>query len=196
MRHSVTGSVRKFDGCYQAEKWKIFFRDDSLGTTAYGTWSSNKYDVPRHAGVRRYGVAKMCATMMIGELQGRLDADPVLRGISIAGMDPGIMGTDPNRRGNRFTRVLLWPIIVPLLAPIWTWLQPNGPVRTIRKSAVDVLKVAFETGHELRGQFPNGSEVQDVVPEAADARKWVMVWADGVKYAELSGQDTEMVNWK
>ncbi|RYP18615.1 hypothetical protein DL765_003822 [Monosporascus sp. GIB2] len=105
------------------------------------------------------------------------------------------MGTGLVRRGNWFTRVLLWPIILPLLAPLLTWLQPNGDVQTISKSSADVLVAAFETSPELRGRYFNGSEPQEVVPEAADIKKWAMVCRGSVKYAQLTEQNTTLTNW-
>ncbi|KAK7966466.1 short-chain dehydrogenase [Apiospora aurea] len=185
------------DGHYREEKWKVFFREDNLDAIVHGTWSTNEDAVHiRHAGTRRYGVAKMCAMMMVGELQRRLDADPALKRISIAGIDPGVMGTELTRRSNWFTRVVLWPIIVPMLALLLTWFYPNGHVRTIRKSAGDALKAAFEAGDETRGKLLNGSEAMGVVPEAADAQKRLMVWRDSVKYTQLEGQDTALMQWK
>ncbi|RYP50780.1 hypothetical protein DL768_003778 [Monosporascus sp. mg162] len=188
-------SSYEFDGYYKDEKWKTFFRDENIDPIAKGTWSSNKDDLSRRAGVRRYGVAMMCAIMMVGELQRRLDTDPILKNISITGIGPGMMGTSLVRRDNWFTRVLLWPIILPLLAPLLTWLQPNGDLRTVSQSSADVLTAAFETSPELRGKYLNGSEPQEVVREAADIKKRAMVWRDSVKYAQLTEQDTTLVNW-
>ncbi|KAK8017299.1 short-chain dehydrogenase [Apiospora rasikravindrae] len=195
--YDVEHPHHKLDGHYKEEKWNVFFREDSLDAIVHGTWSTNEEAVHiRHAGTRRYGVAKMCAMMMVGELQRRLDADPILRRVSIAGIDPGVMGTGLTRRSNWFTRVLLWPIIVPMLALLLTWLYPNGYVRTIHKSAGDVLMAAFEAGDEIRGKLLNGSEVMDVVPEAADMQKRFMVWRDSVKYAQLDEQDTGLAQWQ
>ncbi|KAK8066626.1 Protochlorophyllide reductase A- chloroplastic [Apiospora hydei] len=194
---SVEHPHHLLDGHYKEDKWKIFFRQDNLDAIVHGQWSTNGDAVlARHAGTRRYGVAKMCAVMMVAELQRRLDADPVLKRVSIAGIDPGAMGTGLTRRSNWFTRVLLWPIVVPILALFLTWLDRNGHVRTIRKSAGDVLAAAFEAGDEVRGKLLNGSEVADVVPEAADVQKRLMVWRDSVKYAELEEQDTILTQWK
>ncbi|XDG02394.1 hypothetical protein ABKA04_002009 [Annulohypoxylon sp. FPYF3050] len=194
--YDVTHPVHKIDGYYEEEKWKVFFRDDNIDAIARGTWSSNKDDIPRKAGTRRYGVAKMCAVMMMLELQRRLDADPALKGISLVAIDPGSMGTGLVRRGNWFLRTILFPIIVPLLAPLLTWLDPNGGVRTVRKSSSDVVNAAFETGPRLRGKYLNGSELQEIVPEALDAKKRAMVWRDSVKYAKLTQQDTVLLDWE
>ena len=194
--YSVNHPTHKIDGCYADEKWKTFFQTDNIDAIARGTWSRNEGGgLPRRAGVRRYGVSKMCCVMMIGELQRRLDADPVLKAISVTGIDPGVMGTGLVRRGNWFTRVLLWPIIIPFIAPFLTWLEPNGHVRTISKSSADVLQVAFEAGPKLRGKYLNGSEVQETVPEAADTEKREMVWRDSAKYSQLTVQDTALVYW-
>ncbi|RYO92134.1 hypothetical protein DL766_001861 [Monosporascus sp. MC13-8B] len=147
------------------------------------------------ANIKRMAESLFLVATLTRELQRRLDTDPVLKNISITGIDPGTMGTGLVRRGNWFTRVLLWPIILPLLAPLLTWLQPNGDVRTIGKSSADVLTAAFETGSEVRGKYFNGSEPQEVVPEAANIKKRAMVWRDSVKYAQLTEQDTTLVNW-
>ncbi|KAI1206277.1 putative short-chain dehydrogenase [Annulohypoxylon truncatum] len=194
--YDVNHPVHNIDGYYKEEKWKVFFREDNIDAIAKGTWSSNKDDLPRKAGTRRYGVAKMCAVMMVLELQRRLDADPALKGISLVTIDPGSMGTGLTRRGSWFIRTILFPMIVPLLAPLLTWLNPNGDVRTVSKSSNDVVEAAFETGPRLRGKYLNGSELQEIVPEALDAKKRAMVWRDSVKYTNLTEQDTPLINWK
>ncbi|KAI1458910.1 putative short-chain dehydrogenase [Annulohypoxylon moriforme] len=194
--YDVTHPVHKIDGYYNEEKWKVFFHDDNIDAIAKGTWSSNKDDLPRKAGTRRYGVAKMCSVMMMLELQRRLDADPALKGISLVAIDPGSMGTGLVRRGNWFLRTILFPIIVPLLAPLLTWLDPNGGVRTVSKSSNDVVTAAFETSYRLRGKYLNGSELQEIVPEALDVKKRAMVWRDSVKYTNLTVRDTVLANWK
>ncbi|KAI6088285.1 hypothetical protein F4821DRAFT_234176 [Hypoxylon rubiginosum] len=64
---------------------------------------------------------------VVGELQRCLNADPPApKNFSVTGIGPGIMGTGLVRRGNWFTCVPLWPIIIPLLVPLLTWLNPNG----------------------------------------------------------------------
>ncbi|KAK8047389.1 Short-chain dehydrogenase TIC 32- chloroplastic [Apiospora saccharicola] len=180
------------------KKWKLFFCDDNLDAIVHGTWSSNDdpTSLARQAGTRRYGVANMCNVMMIAELQRRLDADPVLHKLSVVGVDPAVMGTGLLRRGNFIVSVLMWPIIIPLLAPLLTWLWPNGEIRTTYKSAGDVLAAAFEAGDRLRGQFLNGSEIMTVMPEAAGSRKRRMVWRDSVRYARLEEKNTALAQWK
>lgn len=105
------------------------------------------------------------------------------------------MGTDLVRRGAWFARVLLFPVIVPLLAPLMTWLHPNGTIRTIAKSSADVVRAAFDVNPELRGKYLNGSEIEDVAAEAADSKKRAMVWRESLKYAQLTEQDTRLLNW-
>lgn len=171
----------------------MFFHDDNIDAIARGTWSNNQDDMPRKAGVRRYGVSKMCSAMMVGELQTRLDADTALNGISITAINPGAMGgTSLVRRGNWFTRTILFPIIFRHLGPLLTWISPNGTIRTIAKSSADVVNAALTSDPELRGGYLNGSELQPMVPEAMDARKRAMVWKDSVRYAKLSKEETAL----
>lgn len=54
---------------------------------------------------------------------------------------------------------------------------------------------AFETKPEMRGKYLNGSEVQELVAEAADTEKTAMVWKDSVKYYQLTDQDPVLVHW-
>ncbi|KAI0475338.1 hypothetical protein GGR56DRAFT_645655 [Xylariaceae sp. FL0804] len=96
------------------------------------------------------------------------------------------MGTGLARRGNWFTPVLLWPVILPLLAPLLTWLRPNGEVRTLSRSSSDVLEAAFSTSGELRGRYSNDTELKDVVEETADTNKRAVVRRDGVRYSQLT----------
>lgn len=128
---TVEHPSHSFDGQYFDEKWKLLFRDEKLHAIAHGTWSSNDdpTSLARQAGTRRYGVAKTCNIMMIAELQRHLDADPVLQRLSVIGIEPGVMGTGLLRRGNWIVSVLMWPIVIPLLAPLLTWLYPNDGVR-------------------------------------------------------------------
>ncbi|KAI1266397.1 putative short-chain dehydrogenase [Xylariaceae sp. FL1019] len=190
--YDVKHFLHKLDGYYEDEKWHLFFHDANIDAVAYGTWSRNEDDpLPRRAGVRRYGVAKMCAVMMVGELQRRLDQDPSLEHVSIVGIDPGCMGnTGLCRRGNWFTRKVMFPILVPALTPFVMWYNPNGTFRTVRKSSRDILEAAFGTDDSVRGRYLNGTELQDVVPEAADSEKRLMVWRDSVRYTELTNADT------
>ncbi|KAI1737524.1 NAD(P)-binding protein [Xylaria scruposa] len=192
--YDVNAPIHKLDGYYADEKWKTFFHDDNIDTIARGTWSSDKDDMPRKAGVRRYGASKMCFAMIVGELQNRLDVDPALNAISISAINPGAMGgTGLVRHGNWFTRTILFPVIFRHLGPLLTWYSPNGTVRTISKSSNDVLNAALQTDPKLRGSYLNGSELQPMVPEAMDARKRSMVWRDSVKYTKLSKEETALV---
>ncbi|KAI1430608.1 putative short-chain dehydrogenase [Xylaria sp. CBS 124048] len=191
--YDVAAPVHQMDGYYADEKWRLFFHDDNIDAIAHGTWSSNKDDMPRRAGVRRYGVSKMCSAMMVGELQSRLDVDPALSHVSISAVDPGAMGgTGLVRRGNWFTRTILFPVIFRCLGPFLTWYSPNGTIRTISKSSADVWNAAIQTDIKLRGSYLNGSELQPMVPEAVDPRKRAMVWRDSVKYTKLTEEETAL----
>ncbi|KAI0161234.1 NAD(P)-binding protein [Xylariaceae sp. FL1272] len=182
--YDVKHFLHKLDGYYKDEKWHMFFHDANIDAVAYGTWSRNEDDpLSRRAGVRRYGVAKLCAIMMIlsvitfmCELQRRLDLDAALKHVSVVGIDPGCMGnTGLFRRGNWFTRNVMFPILVPAMTPFSMWYNPNGTFRTVQKSSTDILEAAFGSDNSANGRYLNGTELQDVVPEAADPEKRLMV---------------------
>lgn len=105
------------------------------------------------------------------------------------------MGTDLVRRGAWFARVILFPVIIPLLAPLLTWCYPNGTIRTITKSSADVIRAAFDANPDLRGRYLNGSEIEEVVTEAADPKKRAMVWGESLRYTQPTEQDTMLFNW-
>ncbi|KAF5504225.1 Short-chain dehydrogenase TIC 32 [Colletotrichum fructicola] len=79
---------------YPDEKWQTFMRDGTADGIAKGTWSSKEDDPTFRSGFRRYGAAKMCVAMSVGELQKRLAADPALKGVTSIGIDPGTMARD------------------------------------------------------------------------------------------------------
>ncbi|KAI1427947.1 hypothetical protein F5Y12DRAFT_791071 [Xylaria sp. FL1777] len=192
---SVNHPIHKMTGYYDDENWKIFFKDHNIESIARGTWCPNDIAKPEVVGSRRYGVAKICAAMSIGELQKRLDADPVLEGISIVGVDPGQMPTGIVRHSNWMTRNVASPIFMSLVAQLTVLFQANPYFRTTAKSANDVVAAAFETGPRLRGKYLDGTKLSQVSSEAADAKKREMVWRESVRLTGLTQQDTKLVQW-
>ncbi|KAK0710022.1 hypothetical protein B0T26DRAFT_653162 [Lasiosphaeria miniovina] len=195
--YDVHHPIHKLGGYYKDKKWQTLINGDSIDAVAEGTWSSNNDDAPSKAGVRRYGAAKMCAVMMLLELQKRLDADPALSSLSVVGIDPGSMATGIVRRGDWFTRTVLFPVVVPALAPVMAWSgNPTPTFRSVSRSADDLLSAAFDSDPaRLRGRYLDGSQLKDVSPEAADEAKRAVVWRDSVKYTHLTSGDTMLVNW-
>ncbi|TGJ81186.1 hypothetical protein E0Z10_g7583 [Xylaria hypoxylon] len=192
--HDVNHPIHKLTGYYNDENWKTFFKGDNIESIANGTWCPNDVAKPEISGGRRYGVAKMCAIMMIAELQQRLDSDPALQGVSIVGVDPGHMSTGIMRHGNWMTRNVA-PIIMSLIAQLTVVFQTNPHFRTTAKSAGDLMAAAFEVGPRLRGKYLDGSELSRVSPEAADTKKREMVWRESVRLAHLKQQETKLVHW-
>ncbi|RYO81628.1 hypothetical protein DL766_004848 [Monosporascus sp. MC13-8B] len=182
---------------YIEKKWQTIFHD-STEPIAKGTWSSTKEDPSFRGGYRRYGAAKLCQVMMIPELQRRLDADPLLKDISVLGIDPGSTPTYLVRRGD-WRIVGLWTLIMPWLVVILTWLWPNGTNRTLTKSSADIVAAAFDSnptlGERPKGPYPNGEERREMAAEARDARKREILWKDTAKYTQLDQKDTILANW-
>ncbi|RYP84557.1 hypothetical protein DL769_001145 [Monosporascus sp. CRB-8-3] len=200
--HDPLDKANKASGAFEEEKWKKIFADASSGTVesvAKGTWSPSPDDPSKDprglSGIRRYGAAKLCSIMMILELQHRLNSDPKLSGISVLGLDPGMMPTKIT------TGTLSWPIryLVFIVAHISSRISPNGMMRLPRKSAGDILAAALETdppfGERLKGLYFNGSEPKEVSIEAKDAEKRAAVWKASVDYAELKEGETCLVHW-
>ncbi|KAM0195344.1 hypothetical protein ACHAPC_000539 [Botrytis cinerea] len=186
---------------FKDEKWKTIF-DDSTDPIAKGTWSTFAEDPSWMSGMRRYGASKLCAVMMIEELQRRLDVDPKLKNISVLGVDPGTVPTGLSRHSPWFIRVLMFQIIFPFVAILQAWHNPKGnnSIRTASKSAVDVLAAAFDSnpllGKRPKGLYLDGSERSETSAESKDPQKRDMLWKDSVKYTQLSGHETMLVNWE
>lgn len=100
-----------------------------------------------------------------------------------------------------FVRVLMFQVIVPVLAAVWTRLWPNGSFRTLQKSARDVLDAALECGppplsEHPKGLFLNGSELGEYNSEAKDPAKAEMVWRGSVRYAKLEDGEALLEDWR
>lgn len=129
------------------------------------------------------------------ELQRRLSSDSNLSGISILGVDPGIMPTKITLGGlNLVIRALFF-----LAAQISGRISPNGMMRLPAKSASDVLAAAFKTdplfGKQPKGLYFNGPEPKDMSVEAKDAEKRLSVWRASIEYASLKEGDTVLADW-
>ncbi|CAN8101873.1 unnamed protein product [Discula destructiva] len=190
-------------GAFSESRYRQFITDD-LEPIAKGTWSANKDDTTNWAaGYRRYGASKLCGVMMIHELQRRLDQDSLLKNISVLAVDPGAMSTGIARRSDSwFMRVVMFRLLLPALAAIWTLLfGPNGAIRTLQQSAHDVVKAAVDCGppplsEHPKSMFLNGSELGNCNPEAKDPKKWDIVWKGSVRYARLGEGETILENWR
>ena len=133
------------------------------------------------------------------ELQRRLSADPALSDISLVSVDPGGMGTGIARDAPLIIRIIIaW--IIPALAPIMVWMQPNGSLRTPAKSAADLLRASFDEsaplGKHPKALYLNGSEVGPVAIEAKDEKKQRELWEGSLQYAGIKEGDTILKSWK
>lgn len=140
--------------------------------------------------------------MYSSELQRRLDQDPVLKNVSVLGIDPGLVNTGIVRRsGSWFLRVLLWQFLLPAIAVILVYFFPNGPLRPAGKSASDIVAAALKSGPpplsaRPKGLYLNGSELGVRNPEAKDPTKGAMLWRDTLRYTQLEERETCLENWR
>jgi hypothetical protein len=89
--------------------------------------------------------------------------------------------------------------IVAYLAPLLTWLFPNGDYRTPSRSASDVLRACFDTdelGERPKEMYLNGRVIKEPSIEARDAKNRAMVWKDSVAYVQLKKGDTVLADWR
>lgn len=190
------------NSAFKEDQWKQILADasdESVESIAKGTWATSSDDTaqdPRQLyDILRYGASKLCS-MMVPELQRRLDSDPDLNKISVLGVDPGMMPT------NITTATLPWLIRLMffILAPVSTILSPNGMLHLPHKSAGDVLAAALgiapPIGERPKGSYFNGSEPKEISVEAMDEDKRASVWKASVQYAELRERETCLVDWQ
>ncbi|KAG6353491.1 hypothetical protein INS49_005672 [Diaporthe citri] len=184
-------SKAPFDGA----RWLEFMRDGSSESVARGMWSTSEEDPSYSGGFRRYGASKFCQAMMIPELQRRLDTDPALSNICILGVDPGSMPGNLTRRGPWFIWLLMYKLIMPWLAPLMAWLQPNGPLRTLKLGAADVIAGAFRGSPPPNGGYFYGSRVEEMTAEAQDVKKRERLWVETVGHTGLKEGETSLEKW-
>lgn len=187
----------KSKAAFNHEKWMNFIHDvHGSEPIAKGTWSASKEDPSFHSGFRRYGASKFCQASMIPELQRRLDTDPALHKLCILGVDPGSMPGNLTRRGPWIIRVFVFKLIMPWLAPLMAWLQPNGPLSTVKLGAADIIAAALERGESPKGMYFYRSELSEMTPEANDEKKRERLWVDTIRYTQLKVGDSILVNWQ
>lgn len=192
-------------------------RDTRLSSTAPKPWPRVPGALLRrtlllfqvNADTEQHICAKLCSCMLCSdklrsmqlltmsriELQKKLNLDPSLSNISVLGVDPGAMPTDICRREGFFIRVVAMKIIMPILNPISLYFQPNGFLRTPRKSAGDVLRAAFDTatlGERPKGIYLNGTDPWPTSKEAQDEKKREDLWRDSLVLANVTKEDTAL----
>lgn len=133
------------------------------------------------------------------ELQRRLEMDPGLKHVTVLGINPGNMfsSTGISRRSDWFSRVIINGWILPVIAKIIMWRDPesNGIFRTTQKSAKDILAAATDASIQ-GGIYMNGSERGEMPDEAKDPKKREMLWRDTVRYTKIRGSETALQHWE
>ncbi|KAK5633169.1 hypothetical protein RRF57_008883 [Xylaria bambusicola] len=132
---------------------------------------------------------------MIYELQQRLNMDPTLNQVSLAGIDPGAMGSGLQRHALWVIRVLVLQKVYPAVR----WLALNGLVRNLQKSAAQVIHAAARVDSE--GKAPKHAyyfddAAMETSTEAQDIEKRNWVWQQSIEYTQLSQEETALRKWK
>ncbi|KAB5586263.1 hypothetical protein GE09DRAFT_944668 [Coniochaeta sp. 2T2.1] len=198
--HDPEAPESRSQGLYVGEQWQTFVTGSTTEAIARGTWSATA-DYPRDSmvGLRRYGAAKCFAVMMMHELQKRLDTDPVLSNISVLAIDPGWMATNLWRDKGAMATTL-YKVFLPVAALVLKLGNANAMIRTVGRSADDVLRAAFDTSEPL-GEHPkavylNGRARVQTSREGRDERKQKMLWRETIGYARLREGDTALRDWR
>ncbi|PWY94771.1 putative short-chain dehydrogenase [Aspergillus sclerotioniger CBS 115572] len=187
---------------FPEERWKTIIQGEDIKAMdgiAYGTWSSNKDDPSLHSGFRRYGAAKLCVAMLVGELQERLSKDPFLSNLTVVGIDPGTMSTGIVRHASWFVQTVLHGIVIANVARVLAFAgYRNAPVRTPESSARDVLDAGMNAKwKELGGGvYLDGMEIGKISEEAKDEGKRELVWRESVRLVGLREGETVLRDWR
>lgn len=90
----------------------------------------------------------------------------------------------------------MFKLIVPWLAPLVGWLVPNGPYRTLRMGAADIVQAALSPKADAfaKGSYYYGSRLEDMTPEAKDEKKNKRLWVDSVRYTGLTEDESILEN--
>ncbi|KAH7030616.1 uncharacterized protein B0I36DRAFT_112392 [Microdochium trichocladiopsis] len=204
MNHDTEDPRNEIEGAFKDPKYKTLFH--SAESLAKGTFCSFTDDPSPMSGQRRYGAAHLCEVMFMVELHTRLTSQPsALSNIKVVSYDPGAMPTQITRDDPSFmTRVVAMQFILPLLAPVLTWLWPNGYLRSKAKAARDTLFAAGVSAGGFGGAYGdgqggvnlNGSLVWPVSKEAKDEAKRAELWRESVKWCGIKEGDTVLENWQ
>jgi NAD(P)-dependent dehydrogenase (short-subunit alcohol dehydrogenase family) len=186
-------------GAYDG-KWSDLYTGDTA-SLADGTWCKPTPGGADgfHSAYRRYGASKLCEVMSALELQERLSRDAALAGVGVLLVDPGAMSTSLMRRAGWLDRLKTSKRVMSLAAPLATWAQPNGPLRTTAKSAQDVLRAAFDKetlGERPRAVYLNGTDDWQPSKVAQNGELRKKLWADSVKMAGLAAGETALGEWQ
>ncbi|KAM0564190.1 hypothetical protein ACHAPJ_000399 [Fusarium lateritium] len=163
---------------------------------AKGKWSRPDSGGGWLTGYRRYGASKLCAVMLMHELANRLARDPKLSNITVAGLDPGAMGSDLTRRGS-FLMYNSMRVLAPIVTPIIVRFNPNANFRPLWKSARDAVQLAFVTevpaGKLL---YLNGTDELETGKESRDGTNRKALWTYGLEAAQIGQGDTILQDWQ
>ncbi|CAH0028059.1 unnamed protein product [Clonostachys rhizophaga] len=164
---------------------------------AKGEWSRPDSGGGWYTGYRRYGASKLCAVMLMHELAIRLGQDPDLSNITVFGLDPGAMSSGITRRRGLVMKVLIKGLM-PVLAPILVYSNPNGTFRTTQKSADDVHRLCWEVKPPPKGTplYVNGTDELETSREAQDEEKRKELWKYGLEVMELKRERTVLKSWQ
>ncbi|GIJ97988.1 hypothetical protein Aspvir_000096 [Aspergillus viridinutans] len=147
--------------------------------------------------MRRYGASKLCQVMFMHALQKRLDKTPGLEKICILGVDPGgMLHENLNHKLSAFQRYVLAPpvrIYTRLAVNLW----PNGMLRTVEKSAGDIVRAALCLEDPQLGLYPkdvylNGSELAESAALSKDEEQQELLWKLSLQFANLDESETAL----
>lgn len=108
------------------------------------------------------------------------------------------MPSDFMRNHSFMNRVVVRKFVLPIVAPISTFISPNGDVRTPSKSAGDIMELCFNAKPPKKGNalYVNGTKEMETAVMARDPAKRKEVWESGIQAADIKPTDTILVNWK
>ncbi|MCJ1249378.1 hypothetical protein MMC30_006601 [Trapelia coarctata] len=148
------------------------------------------------AGLRRYAESKLCCMMFMHALQARLDAVPGLAKISVLSVDPGsVFSTGITRQQAWFMR---GPYrVLSALTPCMQFVSPHGTLRTVERSAGDILHACFESEDPVLGKYPkamylDGRRLKVSSRESRDVGKQTLLWEGSLELAGLEEGETAL----
>ncbi|PHH65533.1 hypothetical protein CDD81_2313 [Ophiocordyceps australis] len=88
-------------------------------------------------------------------------------------------------------------VVLPLVAPAMVRISPNGPVRTLMKSAGDVVRACFHLEPPLcKALYLNGSDEQQTSPDSLNEEKRRALWRFGLQAGRIRPGETILNDWK
>ncbi|KAK6204022.1 hypothetical protein LQW54_008595 [Pestalotiopsis sp. IQ-011] len=143
-------------------------------------------------GYQRYATAKLAVTTWMHALNQHLEKDPALRGITAVAINPGNLVDSRALSTNTPKSLVITQKIVykPLLPVLRLIMGPT--LRTAAPAGTDVVDLALNPKFSSDRGFFTLLDKDESSPESQDSSKQSILWAQTLKWAKITKENTAL----